>query len=56
MHRAVPRQSDTSSDVGDLAEGLASRVWLRHVCVVLPTGAAVLAARSGLLWWPGRDG
>lgn len=56
MPRTIPRQNDISSDVRDLAEGLVSGLCLKHVCVVLPTGAAVLVARRRLLWWPGRSG
>lgn len=50
MCKAVLRQTDVSSDVGDLAVGATFRVCLRHVCVVLYAGAAVLAARRELLW------
>lgn len=58
MCRALPRQSGVSSDVGEWEMWLC---WLAvscvsQMCVMLPTGAAALAAKRGPLWWPGRGG
>lgn len=46
--RAVPRPRDVSGDVRHRPTGLK--------CGLLPAGAAVLVARRGPSWWPGRSG